>query len=94
MSKAELEATQKSGMLRGGRDGTHYVTDAANADALRARQRFALPQTPEVRVTMEVPANALSAPAQIGEKVYPLAVASPRLQRDGLGVDLTLLRGR
>jgi len=34
MSKAELEATQKTGLLRGGREGTHYVTDAANADPL------------------------------------------------------------
>ena len=65
MSKAELEATQKSGLLRGGRDGTHYVTDAANADPLRARQRLALPQTSEVRVTMEVPKNALSAPSRV-----------------------------
>jgi hypothetical protein len=65
MSKAELEATQKSGLLRGGRDGTHYVTDAASADPLRARQRLALPQTPEVRVTMEVPTNALSAPSRV-----------------------------
>lgn len=65
MSKAELEATQKTGLLRGGREGTHYVTDAANADPLRARQRLSLPQTPEVRVTMEVPSNALSAPTRV-----------------------------
>ncbi|WP_368501966.1 hypothetical protein [Photobacterium sp. 1_MG-2023] len=55
MSRAELKATQETGLLRGGRDGTHYVTDSANSDALRARQRSALPQTPEVRVTLEVP---------------------------------------
>ncbi len=65
MSTAELKATQQTGLLRGGRNGTHYVTDAANADPLRARQRLALPQTPEVRVTMEVPADVLSAPSKI-----------------------------
>ncbi len=65
MSRAELEATRKTGLLRGGRDGTHYVTDAANADPLRARQRLALPQTPEVRVTIEVPKNALSTPSRV-----------------------------
>ena len=65
MSKAELKATQETGLLRGGRDGTHYVTDAANSDALRARQRLALPQTPEVRATMQVPRDALSAPSRV-----------------------------
>jgi RHS repeat-associated protein len=65
MSKAELKATQETGLLRGGRDGTHYVTDAANSDALRARQRLALPQTPEVRTTMQVPRDALSAPSRV-----------------------------
>jgi RHS repeat-associated protein len=65
MSKGELDATQNTGLLRGGREGTHYVTDAANSDPLRARQRLALPQTPEVRATMEVPTDALSAPSKI-----------------------------
>lgn len=65
MSKAELEATQNTGLLRGGREGTHYVTDAANADPLRARQRLALPKTPEVRVTLEVPGGVLSQPSRV-----------------------------
>lgn len=65
MSKAKLEATQKTGLLRGGRDGTHYVTDAANTDPLRARQRLALPQTPEVRVTLEVPKGVFSQPSRV-----------------------------
>jgi hypothetical protein len=65
MSRSELEATQKSGLLRGGRNGTHYVTDAANADLLRARQRLALPHAPEVRVTLRVPKNTLSVPSEI-----------------------------
>jgi RHS repeat-associated protein len=68
MSKAELEATQSTGLLRGGRDGTHYVTDAANADPLRARLRLALPRTPEVRATLEVPRGTLSAPSKVEPK--------------------------
>lgn len=65
MSRAELEATQQTGLVRGGRDGTHYATDAANSDALRARERLALPQTPEVRVTLKVPEGAFSSPSRV-----------------------------
>lgn len=65
MSKAELEATKKSGLLRGGREGPHYVGDALNSDPLRARQRLSLYKTPEVRVTMEVPGNTLSNPTKV-----------------------------
>jgi hypothetical protein len=62
MSRAELQATQDTGLIRGGRDGTSYVSDNVNSNALRARQRLALPQTPEVRVTLEVPSGAFSPP--------------------------------
>ncbi len=65
MSKAELKATQDTGLLRGGRDGTRYVTDSANSNALRARQRAALPQTPEVKVTLEVPCGKFSNPPKV-----------------------------
>ena len=65
MSKAELEATKKTGLVRGGRDGTHYATDAANSTAKRARQRSALPQTPEVKVQLEVPAGSFSPPTRV-----------------------------
>jgi len=65
MSEAELDATRDTGLLRGGRDGTHYVTDAANSNAKRARQRSALPQTPEVRVTLEVPKGKFSEPSKV-----------------------------
>jgi len=65
MSKAELKATQKTKLLRGGRDGTHYVTDSANSTAKRARQRSALPKTPEVKVTLEVPAGKFSQPTRV-----------------------------
>jgi hypothetical protein len=65
MSRAELDATEASGLLRGGRDGTHYVTDAANSSAQRARLRTALPQTTEVRVTLEVPGGTFSPPTRV-----------------------------
>jgi hypothetical protein len=65
MSRAELEATRETGLVRGGRQGTHFVTDAANASAERARQRLALPQTPEVRVTMRVPADRFGPPTRV-----------------------------
>ncbi|RYZ45533.1 MAG: hypothetical protein EOP49_25055 [Sphingobacteriales bacterium] len=65
MSRAELKSTQETGLLRGGREGTHYVTDAANSDPLRARMRSALPQTPEVRVKIEVPGGTLSVPSRV-----------------------------
>lgn len=69
MSRAELDATIETGLVRGGRDGTHYVTDFANHSAQRARQRLALPQTPEVRVQLEVPRGAFS-PAKRVDPAY------------------------
>jgi RHS repeat-associated protein len=66
MSRAELQAMRATGLVRGGRVGTHHVSDAVNADPLRARQRLALGQTPEVRATMEVPAGSFSAPSRVG----------------------------
>ena len=68
MSKAELEATRASGLLRGGREGTHYVSDAVNSDPLRARQRLSLNHTPEIRVTMEVPAGTFFPPSPVAPK--------------------------
>ena len=65
MSRAELDATIDTGLVRGGREGTHYVTDFANHNALRARQRLALPQTGEVRVQLEVPRGAFSPPKRV-----------------------------
>lgn len=65
MSRAELAATESSGLLRGGRSGTHYVSDAVNSTAGRAQQRLALPQTPEVRVTLEVPSGQFSPPSRV-----------------------------
>jgi RHS repeat-associated protein len=42
VSKAELEATQKTGLLRGGRDGENFFTNSASLDAKRAQQRLGL----------------------------------------------------
>jgi hypothetical protein len=65
MSRAELAATQETGLLRGGREGTHYVSDAVNSSATRAQERLALPVRPDVRVTLEVPFGKFSAPTQV-----------------------------
>jgi RHS repeat-associated protein len=66
MSRAELDSILDSGVIsRGGRAGPHYVSDAVSTDALRARQRLALPQTPEVRVTLDVPAGVFSTPTTV-----------------------------
>ncbi len=60
MSKDELKATEKEGLIRGGREGTHHVSDAIGSDAKKVRQRLALPQTPEIKATMEVPKGSFS----------------------------------
>jgi len=65
MTDAELRATEATGLLRGGREGTHYVTDAANISAIRARARLSLKSTPEVRVTLEVPEGKFSLPTRV-----------------------------
>jgi len=66
MSRAELDATRATGLVRGGRDGTHFVSDAVNNNANRARQRLALPQTPEVKVQLEVPRGSFGPPSRVG----------------------------
>jgi RHS repeat-associated protein len=62
MSRAELQATNETKLIRGGREGTHFVSDSVNSDALRARQRLALYKTPEVRATLEVKKGVFSKP--------------------------------
>ena len=66
MSRAELDATRATGLVRGGRDGPHFVSDAVNNNANRARQRLALPQTPEVKVQLEVPKGSFGPPSRVG----------------------------
>jgi RHS repeat-associated protein len=71
MSRAELEATKATGLIRGGRSGVHYVSDAVNSRASRARERLALPTTPDVRVTLQVPRGTFSAPSVVGPLRLP-----------------------
>lgn len=60
MSKAELEVTQATGLLRGGREGENFFTNAASLDAKRAQQRLGLDGPlrdvrVEFRITGDVP---------------------------------------
>ena len=71
MSRAELDATNKTGLLRGGRAGTHYVSDTVNSTAGRAQQRLALPTQPEIRVTLEVKRGTFSAPSTVAPYRLP-----------------------
>ena len=68
MSKAELKATKATGLLRGGREGTHYVSNSVNNSARRAQKRLALSGKPELKVTMEVPSGAFSDPTKVPPK--------------------------
>jgi RHS repeat-associated protein len=65
MSEAELKATESTGLLRGGREGAHFASDAISKNAVKARQRLALEKTPKFRVTMEVPAGKFSKSAKV-----------------------------
>jgi hypothetical protein len=65
MVKKELEATEKTGLVRGGREGTHHVSDAIGNDAKKVRQRLALDNTPEVKVDLEVPKGSFSNPTRV-----------------------------
>jgi hypothetical protein len=71
MSRAELDATNKTGLLRGGRAGTHYVSDTVNSTAGRAQQRLALPRSPEIRVTLEVKRGTFSVPSTVAPYRLP-----------------------
>ena len=42
VSNAELKATQRTGLLRGGREGENFFTNSASLDAKRAQQRLGL----------------------------------------------------
>ena len=46
----ELEAIQQTGLLRGGRPGDTFWTDAEFTSAAEAQEKLALPVTPELRV--------------------------------------------
>ena len=93
MSRAELKAIQKSGMLsRGGRAGPHYVSDAVNSTASRARQRLALPGTPEVRVTMDVPKGVFSSPSKVKSQFNMPGGGKERTAPGHLDIPVTIRR--
>ncbi|MGB7739782.1 MAG: RHS repeat-associated core domain-containing protein, partial [Steroidobacteraceae bacterium] len=71
MSRAELDATNRTGLLRGGRAGTHYVSDTVNSTAGRAQQRLALPRPPEIKVTLEVKRGTFSSPSTVAPYRLP-----------------------
>ena len=79
MSRAELAATRDTGLVRGGRAGMHFVSDAVNSSATRAQQRLALPTRPEVRAKLEVPAGRFSVPS----RVAPLDLGGGRILPGG-----------
>ena len=72
-SDAELQATQETGLLRGGRSGTNFFTDSASLDAKRAQQRLGLDgslRDARIRFTIEDDVNivgpAAAAPGTLG----------------------------
>jgi hypothetical protein len=71
MSTAELEATREFGLLRGGREGVHFVSDAVNSSATRAQMRLALPNVLDVRVTPGAPRGVFSAPSRVAPLELP-----------------------
>ena len=72
MSHAEVKQIAENGVLsRGGRPGDHYVSDAVNSTANRARQRLGLPVQPEARATLEVPKGVFSAPTRVKPYTLP-----------------------
>jgi len=67
MKADEFGDMLNTGLLRGGvKQSPHYVSPTSvSKDPLRARQRLALPYTPEVLVTIKVPIGAFSPASKI-----------------------------
>jgi RHS repeat-associated protein len=83
MVQAELQATRATGILRGGRTGEHFVSDAVNSDATRAQQRLALRDRPEVRVTLELTWGRLSEPRRVDSLEIDRGKMSPGILPGG-----------
>ena len=98
MSQAELDNIRKTGVLsRTKPDGTflgdkHYVSDAVNSRANRARQRLALPGKPEVRVTLDVPKGVFSSPTKVQPKNRMLGGGLERTAPGNLNIPVTIRR--
>ena len=65
--EGEAKGAYQTGLLRGGKEGVHYVSDAVNSDVKRAQQRLSLdPKNKyDVRTTLEVPKGKLSPPTKV-----------------------------
>jgi len=57
MSRAEAEAVQHAGKLRGGREGETFFTDSRFSGADRAQDRLSLRQRPEVQMEFHLKNN-------------------------------------
>ncbi|MBO9562796.1 MAG: RHS repeat protein [Niastella sp.] len=69
MTEGELQAIQKTGMLRGGNPGETYFTKDVYKSAAHAQERLALPNTPTIRVEFEIVNNPTM--VRNGTKVTP-----------------------
>ena len=88
--QSQPRPARAAGLVRGGRGGTHWVSDAVNNNAKRARQRLALPQTPEVKVQLEVPKGVFGPPS----RVQPAnGMLGGDLERTGTGQIPAIVRG-
>jgi len=54
MTQGELQAVQKTGLLRGGRAGETFFTKDLYKSAASAQQRLALPSAPTLRVEFQI----------------------------------------
>jgi hypothetical protein len=57
VGRPELDAIQETGLLRGGRPGDTFWTDAEFTSAAEAQDKLALPVTPELRVRFIIVSN-------------------------------------
>ena len=65
VTSGEIEATLGTGLVRGGREAPHFVADAVPQSAEAALRRLALPSTPTHKITLQVPADALTAARRV-----------------------------
>jgi hypothetical protein len=85
MTKAELKATRDTRLVRGGREGEHFVTNSVSKSATKAQQRLSLPKKPEVGVQMEVPKGVFSSPTRVKPVNVPRSgMTDARLPGGGL----------
>ncbi|KNZ32390.1 MAG: hypothetical protein AD742_11460 [Methylibium sp. NZG] len=65
MSQAEAEATMRTGLARGGRDGVTFVTNDFYSTASAAQRALALPGMPEVMLVFSVTTGTFSPPTTV-----------------------------